>query len=299
MDFVEEEFSAYKSSVSRMRWFMTIALLISVLIVFHIYLEQFGYQEQQMETVFGHRISNHVEQVQNCYKKLALHKQNKNHGLKTEFPKECNADLIPVSVLDDVSNMNLETLLRTYSKREFTIRRTDNTIAGTKLGIRKIPLLGVEVPANDFVTVMAIMSFVFVVGVWVNLQGVRASLVTLANRSDPELLKLAQLHAVFVSGIGLTRGNTLAMAARVLVFWLPLASISIASILGYWGPVKIMIEGGDLNYGPNSVLLIHIATSVIISGLHLWIALECFFEVREIRTIFAPKSQQSGPVPQA
>ncbi len=298
MDLIAEEFSAFRSSITRMRWFMGVALLISVLIIFHIYLEQFGFQRQQLETVFANRVANHVVEIQNCYRNLASHKQKEKDQIKSEFPTSCSKDHIPKVELEKITNMSPEALLRVYSERELAIRTTDNTITSTKLGIRKIPLLGVEVPANDFVPVMAIMSFVFVVGVWVNLRGVHASLLTLANRSDPELLKLAQLHAVFVSGIGLTRGNTLAKSARVLVFWLPFAAIIAASVIGFWGGVKGMLEGSDYNYGPNSVLLIHIATSVVISGLHLWIALECIFEVREIRTIFAPKDRQIGSAPQ-
>lgn len=297
MDIIEEEFSAFKSAVTRMRWFMSTALLISVLIVFHVYLEQFGFQRQQMATVFGNRIANHVVEVQKCYRDMAIQlKMEKNQGFSV-FPASCSTERIPKKAYDEIRKMKLETLLRAYSKREYLIRVTDNTIASTKLGIRKIPLLGVEVPVNDFVTVMAIMSFVFVVGVWVNLRGVDAALVTIANRSDTELLKLAQLHAVFVSGVGLTRGNALAKAARGLVFWLPFASIIVASVLGFWDGVNNMITGGDYNFGPNNVLLIHIATATIISGLHLWIALECVFEVREIRTLFKPLGEQASSSP--
>lgn len=63
---------------------------------------------------------------------------------------------------------DIERFLSIYSDREYTIRLTDNTLSKEVLQIRKIPLLGIEVSANDFVTVMAIMSLVFATGVWLD-----------------------------------------------------------------------------------------------------------------------------------
>lgn len=66
MDILNEEFESYKSSVSRMRWFIITSILISVLILIHCYLADSSYQDRQLEMLYGNRISNYITETQKC-----------------------------------------------------------------------------------------------------------------------------------------------------------------------------------------------------------------------------------------
>lgn len=277
MDTVKEEFEAFKAAVSSMRWFMTTAVLISVLIILHIWLERFGFQEQQLQNTFAHRVKQHVPEVQKCYADLARHLQRKKDHLDSEEPDSCKPGHFP----DDISNRikdeakDISKFLSIYSGREYKIRMTDNTLSKEVLQVRKIPLLGVEVPANDFVTVMAVMSLVFATGVWLNLRSVSAALSALAKRNDPELLKTARLHTAFVTSLETAPGEVLARGVRFLAIWLPFTSLLVATLLGYWQPIHDALWGDQRwNWGNMDAMLTQLAVAAILILLHLWIAVE-------------------------
>lgn len=152
-----------------MRWFMTAAVLISVLVLLHIWLERFGLQEHQLQTVFAHRVKQHVPDVQRCYADLARHLQRTQDKLDSQEPDSCKPGNIPDNIGNRIKDeaKDIERVLSIYSDREYKIRLTDNTLSKEVLQVRKMPLLGIEVPTNDFVTVMAVMavmSLIFATG---------------------------------------------------------------------------------------------------------------------------------------
>jgi hypothetical protein len=289
MDTVKEEFDAFKAAVSSMRWFMTTAVLISVLILLHIWLERFGFQEQQLRNSFAHRVKQHVPEVQKCYADLARHLQRTQDQLPSKEPDSCQPGNFPHEIGKQIRGeaTDIARFLSIYSDREYKIRMTDNTLGKEVLQVRKIPLLGVEVPANDFVTVMAVMSLVFASGVWLNLRSINAALKALAKRGDPELVKTARLHTAFLTSLETTRSEALARGVRSLAIWLPFMSLFIATLLGYWEPIRDALKGTkQWNYGDMDAMMMHLAVAAVLILLHLWIAIEAKHTVRGIDELF-------------
>ncbi|GEM_PF-5595248 len=283
MDALVEEFEVFKSSVARIRWFMITAVLISVLILLHIYLEQFGFQDHQLRSLYQYRTEKYTIPVLKCYEALAVHRQREEDKLATMFPGEvCNASLIPEKRLKQIIDLPRSDLLAEYSDAEYTIKMSENTLAASKLQIRQIPLLGIEVPANDFVTVMAVMSLVFVTGVWVNCRGVRAALVAIVKRNDSELLRLARLNTVFVTNLEDDRGRPLAVTIRSLVIWLPFVSILAATVIGYRPVFIALVKNTAGHWGPMDFVFGHLVIAVVVILLHLWVGVECKFVLRDI-----------------
>lgn len=290
MDSLKEEFEAFKSSISRMRWFVTTAVLISVLILLHMYLDQFSFQDQQLATVFGYRMTRYALPMQKCYHDLAQYRQQQADGLWALFPgTSCNEGLIPKAMLDKAKNLKLPDLLKAYSEQEYIMRVTDKTIADTKFEIRRIPLLGVEVPANDFVPVMAMMSFVFVMGVWTNLRGVRAALAALANRRDSEVMRLARLNTLFLTALETERGHVWARVTRLLAIWLPFGSLFVATIIAYVDIYGTLLAGSPYTYGPLHLIHMHLAGATVLIMLHGSVAIACTIVLSDIDKLFTPQ----------
>lgn len=284
MDALAEELEVFKGSVSRMRWFMTTAALISVLILLHVYLEQFGFQDHQLETVYSNRIENYVMESQQCLEDL-IKKRYAQHNDPGD--RQDNCERIPKGMQERFSKLSDEDILKEYSSRRYRITMTDNTIRDAKLQIRRIPLLGVEVPANDFVTVMAMVSLVFVSGVWLNLRALSASLREIAKREDPQILRLAQLNTIFLTAFETTGGHFLVRSIRAMAMWLPFLSISLATAISYGQFFFMKLQSGSpFNFGPVAFILVQLVIALTIMMLHLWIAVECKFVVRDIDAVF-------------
>lgn len=283
MDALTEEFEAFKSSVARIRWFMITAVLISVLILLHIYLEQFGFQDHQLRSLYGHRVQNYTMDILKCYKALAMHLQRDADGLKSDFPNDiCNESLIPSQKLKEIKTLPRLDLLAEYSNSEYTIKTSENTLNASKLQIRQIPLLGVEVPANDFVTVMSIMSLVFVIGVWINLRGVRAALSALAKHNDPDVIRIARLNTIFISALEEDKGRRLAGITRSLAIWLPFLSILVATVIGYVPIFAYLVKPTQFHFGPMALVFAHLSIAAIVILFHLWFGVQCEFVLKDI-----------------
>lgn len=267
---------------------MVTAVIISVLILLHVYLEQLSFQERQLNSVFAHRIQNYIEPTRKCYEELALTQQRQADGLKAPAQQSCNEALVPKRILDKLKSMPPEKLRQAYSELEYTMRMTDNTIKDGKLQIRQVPVLGIEVPANDFVIVMSLMSLVFVVGVWINLRGIKAALSALANRKDGEIMRLAKLNTVFLTALEADRGHNLAKATRSFVLWLPFGAIVAATVLGYWDPIAKLLRGpNEWHFGPMDFVLLHLGIALVVILLHFWVAIECKFVLRDTDELFS------------
>jgi hypothetical protein len=127
-----------------------------------------------------------------------------------------------------------------------------------------------NIPANDFVIIMAILSMFIVIGIWLNLRGIHAALSLLRLHSDINVIKVAQLNTVFLtySEIG---GNRFAKQIRALSMWLPFISIVSATLIGYYPVIKNRFMDGDnhigLDYydGSNLVIVVFLTLSLFVS----------------------------------
>ncbi|MDF9618398.1 hypothetical protein P5705_12140 [Pseudomonas entomophila] len=288
MDIRQEELDVFKASANRMRWFMSTAILISVLILLHVYLERFSFQEAQLSGTEAHRILNHTLKKQKCYKELIDSEKPGKTNKDLDINSACSVENIGEKELFRLRSLSYEELVHDYSLRNFIINMTDNTIKEAKLPSRQIPILGTEIPANDFVIVMALMSMVFVIGVWLNLRGVHASLLSLEKHKNPDLMRIAQLNTVFLTALE-NNENSLALRLRTCSLWLPFASIVAATVFGYAQPVQELIFKSDSYPGSITTVAVFFIISVIVSLLHFSIALQCDRVMRKIDRVFKSK----------
>ncbi len=285
MDFINEEFEAFKSSVNRMRWFIITSVVISALILIHTYIEQFSFQEHQLASIYGHRLDVKTSDLQNCRKEFI-----KAHDLKIAPPDKCSN--VSEKILEQIKTGNIEDLRKKYSTLKFEIKRTNNTLRNTELGKRQMPLLGIEVPTNDFLNVMSLMSTVIVVGVWVNLLGVHASLNALKKHNEPKIIELARLNTLFLTHLETESGQLLAKIVRLIVIWLPFISILTSVFISI---MMIVIEKYVNNeessfYGTLGYVLFNVIFISLVIGVHFWIAFECRYLIKDINSFFDTKS---------
>ncbi|MDB5118674.1 MAG: hypothetical protein JWQ79_4166 [Mucilaginibacter sp.] len=306
IDTIKEELEIFKASANRMRWFISTAVLISVLIILHVYLERFSFQEAQLEGLEANRILTHSQALQSCYGKLIDHvvkdpEPNKNISKNRYLVEivECDSNHIGDKNFDQLTRSYWIDLVKDYSLRKYNITMSDNTSNAARMPTRHIPILGTQIPANDFVIVMALMSMVFVIGVWLNLRGLHTSLTSLTKHNDFEIMRIAQLNTVFLtsSEIG---GNTFAARVRAFSLWLPFISIVTATIIGYTPVILDKLNDSDSYAGSTVNIIVFLGLSILICGLHFWIARQCDRTMKQIDSLFtAVSSAPSVPTPES
>lgn len=285
MDIKQEELEIFKASANRMRWFISTAVLISVLILLHVYLEQFSFQDSQLAGIHANRILKHIPETQACYDKLITAEAAGKKGAELDNISECSVTVLGDEVIYRLRSLSLNELVTEYSARLYEMKMTDNTLNEAKFPTRQIPILGTEIPANDFVIVMALMSMVFVVGVWLNLRGLFASLASLKSHRDRDVMRVAQLNTVFLTALE-NQENSFARKVRACSVWLPFASIVIATVVGYIPVIKNYFSSSDSYAGSVAAVAIFLLVSIVISVLHFLIALKCGRVMRKIDKIF-------------
>lgn len=290
INIIDEELESFKSAASSMRWFITTAVLISVLIILHVWLENFGYQENQLQNVYSHRIANYVDETYECYKDMAKYLRGKEDRLSSSTPENkepasCGEHIFPPDVKREIDEniTSYPSALKAYSNLRYKMKRTDNTLDKEVLQLRKIPLLGVEVPANDFVTVMAVMSLVFTTGVWLNLQAINTVLYSLKERGVDGVMEVCRIHLIFVTSGDSCRGEILPTLVRSLAIWLPFISLLLGTVLGYWQAVVDLLDGNKTAYwGYPKIVITHVTVASILILLHLWVAFEIRQTIKQI-----------------
>jgi len=149
IDLVEEELSVFKASATRMRWFISTAVLVSVLIILHIYVEQFSYQTSQLRGVKADWIFNHRTALRMCYADIvtAMEKEpiSKAENATEQFHRvvkqtsTCKETMITQERLDSMASLSWAGFLSDYSDKEYTFTMGDNTLKNVELPIRIIP----------------------------------------------------------------------------------------------------------------------------------------------------------------
>ncbi len=257
----------------------------------HIYLEQYSYQEHQQEIHYWNRIKGYIADKHKCLEDFAWYKQKTDDELPTEFPeKSCNEQKIPKKELEKILKQDTESLIKDYSKKELLMKLTENTLNDTKFQSRHIPLLGIDVPANDFITLMSIISFVFVIGLWLNLRGISDSVQALTKHNDQKLIELARINTVFLTRLETSQGQLLSKIIRATGIYLPFLSLLIAIIFGFSDailPFKTEENlKADENFGPDEYIWGNFIFQLIMLALHIWVAVECKFVLKDINAMF-------------
>lgn len=290
MDFISEEFEAFKSSVNRMRWFLITSVIVSFLILSHIYLEQFSYQEHTLELIESHRIKNNTKKVQECRLSFYdFYKENK------KFPDDCSKftpELESKTKESKIKEEDANNVIEDYSETNFAMKRTDHAINNVEFGNKQIPLLGINVPSNDYINVMAMMLSFIVIGVWINLVGINASLIALKKHNEKQLIELARLNTLFISHLETESGQFLAKSVRLILIWLPFFSTSLTGTLSFWEIFdKLKLENDKLSYfGEMKYIGFNYLYLSLISIFHLCLAIENRHVIKDINKFFNEKN---------
>lgn len=147
MGIEDARFEAYLEAVRRSRWFILATVILSSLILCHVYLERVSLQTAALQGVIAHRIKNQTEEtLRDMEKKL--------EGEVDECVKQKNA--IP---------KDLDVRLEAFAENKFTYIVTQNELNNTRLEKRSLPFLGLEIPSDDYLPIMSVMLAIFAVGV--------------------------------------------------------------------------------------------------------------------------------------
>lgn len=299
VDIISEELTFFKAATTRMRWLVNSTVLISALIMVHIYLANFSLQDQQLKGIVYNRFVNQIVNYRECQGTIFL--ELVKYPDSSEFERENKKNNVIktspyCSVLSEkLRNLLLSTslieIIKKYSVLEYEIQSNEHTLAAERLPVRTIPILNMNIPANDFVIVMAILSMFIVIGIWMNLRGIHAAISSLCSHGDFDVIRVAQLNTVFLtySEVG---GNRFAKQVRALSMWFPFISIVSATLVGYWPILQVKITNMsnysslDFYNGSDLVIIVFLSLSILISGMHFWIALKCYKEIKSIDIIF-------------
>ncbi|KPU61983.1 hypothetical protein AN403_6149 [Pseudomonas fluorescens] len=289
VDIVSEELTVFKAATTRMRWLINTALLISVMIILRMYLANFSLQNQQLQDIYYNRFVLQITTYRECQGTIfnALMKlPDKSYDEREKLKNDIvNKDAACSDISSKIRSLLLSTpmieIIRNYSRLERELTTNENTIYDEKLPSRSIPLLNINVPANDFVNVMAVVSTFIVFGIWMSLRGIHAALLSLCLHGDLDVVRVAQLNTVFLT-YSEAGGNTFAKRVRALSMWLPFLSIFTATLIGYWPILQRKIEGTE-NYigldsyaGSDLVITVFLALSIFVSSVHFFAALKCY-----------------------
>lgn len=308
VDMVSEELTFFKAATTRMRWLVNAAVLVSVLIILHMYLASFSLQSQQLQGIYYNRFVNQITIVRKCegaiFNKLMVAPDKSEDDREKLKNKIINEDDPCPEMSNNLRSSLLSTpyieIIKKFSRLERELTVNENTLYSEQLPVRVIPILNMNVPANDFVIVMAMMSMFIVIGIWMNLRGVHAALSSLCRHGDLDVIKVAQLNTVFLtySEVG---GNTYAKRIRSLFIWLPFITIATATLIGYWPILQFRVMGAgtytglDSYEGSDLVIAVFLSLSIFVSVVHCWIAFKCYEVIKEIDSIFVTKLYVNPP----
>lgn len=144
MDILNEEFACFKSSVNRMRWFVIALVMISTLILIHVYLEGFSFQDHQLKKVLGDSIVSHTMEKQKCLEEIIKHineKDDRSNIMVNDIYHKiecCSEDKVGKDYLKELNEQKITDFSAAqskYSENTFNKLLTENTIRNMHLNI--------------------------------------------------------------------------------------------------------------------------------------------------------------------
>lgn len=231
MDIKEIQFQAFISSTIRCRWFFLVSVLISTLIISHLYLDTWGFQKDQLAETLGARILNNtdntIKELEDSLAKLV--------GKKNLTEKERK----------DVSK---------YNTLKYARETTDNELNYTGFGKRSLPILGFDIPANDYVPVLSFFLAVFAVGIWLNLRSIFHTVYQVGD--DREMLTAIRAHFTFTGLQEMNRQSRLATAVQYMAIWLPPVTLGFAIPLDLLPPIWEQIHNPEIYIGSTEAIVV-------------------------------------------
>ncbi|MCP4677297.1 MAG: hypothetical protein GY854_17645 [Deltaproteobacteria bacterium] len=227
MELENIRFEAYREAATRCRWFFLSTVLLAGLILSHLYIEVHGFQDAQLASTYGHRYRHGTD--------LRLKAQwNMIKGWSVEERERYSA------VVDD------------YGQTKYMAQVTDQTIRKTTFGDREIPLLGLSVPANDYVPVLSIFLMLLSTALWLSMRSLFNILSI--NSFSESFQRAIHLHFTFTGMHGRNSRVGVAAVVQYLAIWLPAITLAIAIPVDFLGPLNAHEADPSIYIGPSGAI---------------------------------------------
>ncbi len=227
MDHEKDTYDAFVATMARCRWFLLVATLLSGLVLAHVYLERFGYQEAQLIDALERRYVDDPKGVASF-----------DSQFPRDMPISMAADQPIRKALDELDTLfaqragtpglrESDSLTALYGNKRADLAArlykrilTNNTLREATLQDRTIPVVGLTVPGNDYVPVMSFLVVVFLTALWLNTRALRLFINADTLARFPEFVDMLPLHFTF-TGVAPSRGVGLARWVQNAAFLLP------------------------------------------------------------------------------
>lgn len=187
----EVRLDAFVAASQRVRWTLLGIVLLGGLVVLQQYLELFGFQRAQFVHAHYRAL---VKPSPSVMEEFETHRKTKKSGNELVNAIQWTpAKLKDLGVRVPESSEQFATaVIAAYAEKLVRIRESQNTLGKLAVEPRKLPFLGLDVPGNDFVPVLASMLVGLAVLGWLNVRFMRATLGSylVAACSDLERLRV-------------------------------------------------------------------------------------------------------------
>lgn len=232
-------FNSYVDAMKRSRWLLLISTLLSSILLIHMYLEQFSFQERQVTGALVNRAKLGKEE-----EAAALKSRLHEHHIVAQKP---GAQRTPADNACIIADAELNKLATEYADLRYRMARLDNYLDDLSFPPRRLPLVPIDIPANDFVPIVGVMLLVFAISNWLNVRTVHAGISSLLTDPTPaaplnELRQLISLHFTF-TGLHDHRGEgRAARGMQYAAFSLPCASMLVAFVLDVYSVIEPLLH---------------------------------------------------------
>ncbi|MBI5368295.1 MAG: hypothetical protein HZA54_14765 [Planctomycetes bacterium] len=207
---------SFSGAMSRVRWFLITNLILSMALLLHVYMTHWSEHYSLLIDTVLDRGRDHKTKAVSLFLDESKFQRRIEEQVQTD----------PASAARHVDNY-------------LDFLRTQNELRGLTIGRRTVPLLGIEVPATDFMFLLYFPIALLSTGTWLA--------VRLADSSSARILEVdsslkSVLSTCLVFGSG---GVSLVAIAHVLAFLLPWVLLLFGGILD--------LQGAD-SHAPGTVL---------------------------------------------
>ena len=163
MGVLEKLLETYVAAATRLRWFILTTVLLSSLILAHVYLDIFGTERTTVPEVMALRQTEKREETLKCLEELV------RANLDPPVPAQPIASCKDVPWYPKYQKISTrEQLVERYGYIKYIFTRTENTLKELKNSERALPLVGLQISESDYLLIISLMLCVFQVGVWLN-----------------------------------------------------------------------------------------------------------------------------------
>jgi hypothetical protein len=272
-DFDQERLEAFKASITRSRWLLLTTTLIGSLMLLHLCVGEYGYQTQQLKTALKRRLVNapalFLARDENAAMRadasslLRLGPDSLLINAVQEYISTGESADADTAVAIAVARLSMNQLINDIAPRD-----------------GRLPLLGVEAPANDYLAVMTWMLLVFATALWLNIRSLEATWRSIAGES--RLVEIAKLHVTFTGLRDHTNGARVAHFLQYAAVWLPVVVFLPIVILDLVPQMMLVGRNKAFVLGDGFYIVMRIALFTLAVG---WLTVLAISNSRRLRRL--------------